>query len=182
MRLRGVARNLAILALAILTTLAGGAAQGGALKFTAPADWKARPTASTMRVAEYILPAAGGDTDETTVVVYYFGGQGGSVEANLDRWIGQMEQPDGKPSKAVAQRTSKTINGLKVTLLDLTGTYVAETAPGSGQRVNKPGYRLKTAVVETPEGPYFVKLTGPAKTVAQGEAGWEAFLQSMAVR
>jgi len=44
-------------------------------------------------------------------VVYFFGaGQGGSVEANLDRWKGQMLTPGGKPADAkIAKRT---IHGL----------------------------------------------------------------------
>ena len=49
------------------------------------------------------------------------GGSGGSVDANLDRWLGQMEQADGKPSKAVAKTATMTTNGLKVTVLDVSG-------------------------------------------------------------
>jgi hypothetical protein len=43
----------------------------------------------------------------------------------------------------------------------------------------KPGYRMKAAVVETPGGPYFVKLTGPEKTVARWDASFTAFLRSI---
>jgi hypothetical protein len=39
-----------------------------------------------MRVAQYQLPAAEGDTEAASLVVFYFGaGEGGSVQANLDR-------------------------------------------------------------------------------------------------
>jgi hypothetical protein len=51
--------------------------------------------------------------------------------------------------------------------LALTGTYVAETAPGSGVRVNKPGFALRAAILESDHGLYYVKLTGPAATVQQ---------------
>jgi hypothetical protein len=34
-------------------------------------------------------------------------------------------------------------------------------------------------VVETPNGPYFVKLTGPAKTIGASEAAFEQFLSSV---
>jgi hypothetical protein len=155
-------------------------AQAG-LKFDPPKEWTSKPSTSSMRVAEFTVPPAAGDRDETTVVVYYFGGQGGSVEANLERWTSQMQQPDGRPSKDAAKRETTTVRGLTVTTLDVPGTYVAETAPGSGQRVSKPNYHLKAAVIETPKGPYFVKLTGPAKTVAQTGPSYDAFIKSMRV-
>jgi hypothetical protein len=34
-------------------------------------------------------------------------------------------------------------------------------------------------VIETSNGPYFIKLTGPAKTVAASEKQFEAFLGSV---
>jgi hypothetical protein len=149
------------------------------LTFTAPAGWKTVPTSSSMRVAQYALPHAAGDTEDAELVVYYFGGSGGSVDANIDRWVGQMTQPDGRPSSAVMQRQSRAVNGLKVTLVDVSGTYVAEMMPGSAQRHNSPGFRLRAAVIETANGPYFIKLTGPAKTIAAADKTYEAFLSSV---
>lgn len=153
-----------------------------ALKFDAPAGWTARTPASSMRVAEFSLPRVAGDAEDGALAVYFFGGQGGSVQANLDRWIGQMAQPDGRPSTSVARTTTlKTTRGLSVTLVDLTGTYVAEIAPGSTDRHNKPGFRLRAAVVETPDGPYFVKLTGPEKTLAKWDESFLAFVKSLRI-
>ena len=149
------------------------------LTFAAPAGWKTVPTSSSMRVAQFTLPRAAGDAADAELVVYYFGGSGGTVEANIERWLGQMQQPDGKPSKAVAKRDSRTINGLKVTLVDVGGTYVAEMTPGARERHNSPNFRLRAAVIETSNGPYFIKLTGPAKTVAASEKSFEAFLASV---
>ena len=154
-------------------------AASAALKFEVPPGWIAKPAASTMRVAEYGLPRVAGDSEDASVVVYYFGGQGGSVQANLDRWIGQMTQPDGRASKDVAKTsTLVSAGGLKVTVIDVPGTYVAEVAPGSAERHNKPGFHLRAAVIETTEGPYFVKITGPAKTVAKWSDSLGAFLKS----
>ena len=132
-----------------------------------------------MRVAQFALPHASGDASDGELVVYYFGGSGGTVEANIERWIGQMQQPDGKPSSAVAKREKRTINGMPVTLVDVSGTYVAEMTPGSGQLHNSPNFRLRAAVIETSNGPYFIKLTGPAKTIAAAEKQFEAFLSSV---
>ena len=169
--------------LAVMVALAAAlSAQGATLHLSAPKEWTVRPSSSAMRVAQYALPRAAGDSEDGELIVYFFGGQGGSVQANLDRWLGQMAQPDGRPSKAVATTETLTVNGMKITVLDVSGTYVAEMAPGSPTRHNKPGFRLKAAVVETGGGPYFVKLTGPAKTVERWNTAFAAFLKSATYR
>lgn len=161
-----------IAALLSILSLAG-------LTFTAPPAWKPVATSSSMRVAQFAVPRATGDSADAELVVYYFGGSGGTVEANIERWLGQMQQPDGKPSSAVAKRDGRTVNGLKVTLVDVSGTYVAEMTPGAKERHNSPNFRLRAAVIETPNGPYFIKLTGPARTVAAADKTFEAFLSSV---
>src|SRR5438094_7421806 len=99
-------------------------APAAGLTFTAPAAWHARPAASAMRVAEFVVPKAAGDPEDAELIVYFFGITVGSVDSNVDRWIGQMQQPDGSSSKDKARREAQTINGLKVTTVDLSGTYV----------------------------------------------------------
>ncbi len=161
----------------VLATLA--AAQESSLKFTVPAGWVAEERSSSMRVAQYRLPKVAGDDEDASLVLYYFGkSQGGSTAANIDRWIGQMKQADGSSSKDKAKEEPLETNGLKVTTVDVSGTYVAETAPGSGTFYNKPAYRLRAAVVETPKGSYFVKLVGPEKTVAQWNDAFLSYLRS----
>jgi hypothetical protein len=168
-------------ALVIVLTGLATSALPAALRYDVPVGWISRPPASTMRVAEFSLPKAPGETEDAALAIFFFGGQGGSVDANLDRWIGQMSQPDGKPSKSVARTTHLTSHGLTVTLVDVTGTYIAEMSPGSADHFNKPAFRLRAAVVETAGGPYFVKLTGPAKTVEKWDASFMAFLRSLRV-
>jgi hypothetical protein len=150
------------------------------LKFDPPAGWLAKPSSSTMRVAEFALPKVAGDAEDASLIVYFFGSsQGGSVQANLDRWIGQLAQPDGRASKDVAKTTTLDSHGLKISVVDVSGTYIAEMTPGSTERMNKPGFRQLAAVIDTPGGPYFAKLVGPAKTVAKWEASYQAFLKSV---
>lgn len=151
----------------------------GELRFKAPATWVVEKTSSAMRVAQYKLPKAEGDKDDGSLVLYYFGAtQGGTAQANIDRWIGQMQQPDGSSSKDKAKTDTMTVNGLKVTTVDVTGTYNAEMAPGSGTFHNDENYRLRAAVIETPKGNYFVKLAGPAKTIAQWDQAYTDYLKS----
>ena len=154
------------------------AAQKSGLKFRVPTGWVEEERTSTMRVAQYRLPKAPGDSEDASLVLYYFGqGQGGSTAANIERWVNQMKQADGSAAKDPKQE-SFDANGLKVTTVDVSGTYVAETAPGSGSFHNNAAYRLRAAVVETPSGSYFVKLVGPEKTVAQWNDSFVSYLKS----
>ena len=155
------------------------AVQQNSLKFTVPAGWVEEERASSMRVAQYRLPKVAGDTEDASIVLYYFGqGQGGSTAANIERWVSQIQQADGSASKDKAKQENLDVNGLKVATVDVSGTYVAETAPGSGTLLNKPGYRLRAAVVETPKGSYFVKLVGPEKTVTQWNDSFMNYVRS----
>ena len=151
------------------------------LRFDVPEGWQSKPPASSMRVAEFVLPRAAGDKADAALTVYFFGrGSGGGVQANLDRWIGQMTQPDGRASADVAKTEArKSRAGLPLTIVDISGTYVAEVTPGSAETFNEPGYRLIAAVVETPGGAYYVKLTGPAPTVARWHSTVGLFLDSL---
>jgi hypothetical protein len=154
--------------------------QAATLQYTAPAAWKARTAASSMRVAEFIVPRAAGDAEDGELIVYFFGGSGGSVDANIDRWVGQFRTAGGGPV-ATPSRTSTKSGSLTITAIDVSGTYVAEVRPGSTERLNKPDFRMRAAVVETPRGPYFVKFTGPARTVAQAMSSgdFERFIKSL---
>ena len=160
----------------IALALSASPAQTGTLTFTKSAAWKDRAPASSMRVAEFVVPKAPGDSEEGEVIVYYFGGGGGSVEANLQRWTSQFQ------STKDPVRTTATVNGLKLTSLDVSGTYVADMRPGASEHYNKPGFRMRATVVETPKGPYFIKLTGPATTVDRAGAAFDQFLKSLAFK
>jgi hypothetical protein len=152
---------------------------GGELRFKAPDGWTTEKSSSGMRVAQYKLPKAEGDKEDASLVLYYFGAsQGGTPQANIDRWIGQMKQADGSDSKSKAKTENLTVNGLKVTTVDVTGTYTAEMAPGSGTFHDDENYRLRAAVIETPKGNYFVKLAGPAKTIARWDQSYSDYLKS----
>jgi hypothetical protein len=166
-------------ALLTVILLAQATAAAGSLAFTAPAGWQTRLAASSMRIAEFVIPHAQGDTEDGELIVYYFGTGAGTIDANIDRWIGQIQQPDGTATKDKATRATQAVNGLRLTTVDAEGTYVAEMRPGSTDRYNKPGFRLRAAVVETPRGPYYIKMTGPAKTIGAADAAFTAFVGSL---
>jgi hypothetical protein len=164
------------LALTFLLAAALLAESVAGLKWTAPPDWKIegpRP----MRAATYTVPPAAGDSASAECVVYFFGaGQGGGVEANLDRWKGQLLGPDGKTADAkIAKRT---IHGLPVTTIDSTGDYIGMGGPMAASKSVQKNYRLLGAIIEGPGGNVFIKFTGPPKTIAAREPEFEQFLNS----
>ena len=146
------------------------------LKWTAPTGWKTE-AARPMRAATYTIPPTVGDTAGAECVVYFFGpGQGGTVEANLDRWKGQMLAPGGKPTDAkIAKRT---IHGLAVTTIDASGDYSGMGGPMAASKSVLNNYRLLGAIVEGPSGNVFIKFTGPVKTIAASQAEFEQLLNS----
>src|SRR6266850_3273789 len=96
----------------------------GELRTKVPEGWTTEKPTSDMRVAQYKLPKAEGDGEDALLVLYYFGqGQGGPAQANIDRWINQIKQPDGRPSKDLAKTGTLTVNGLPVNTVDVTGNY-----------------------------------------------------------
>jgi hypothetical protein len=154
-----------------------GAESVAGMLWKTPAGWtyeRSRP----MRAATYTVPAAPGDAAGSECVVYFFGaGQGGSVEANLERWKGQFQQ-NGKPSPARVEK--RTIHGLPVTTIDISGDYSGMAGPGAAEQKTGHGYRLLGAVVEGPGGTVFIKFAAPEKTVAANQKKFEGLLESFA--
>src|SRR5712664_946168 len=122
----------------------------GDLHYKVPAGWVSAQPSSKMRVAQFKLPKAEGDNEDGELVLYYFGAnQGGTAEANIDRWISQIQQADGSSSKDKAKTECLTVNGMKITTVDVSGRYTAELAPGSGKFYDKSNYRLRADAIET---------------------------------
>jgi hypothetical protein len=166
---------VAVLAVSAASALAESAA---GLRWTAPATWKAG-AARPMRAATYSIPLAAGDQGVAECVVNYFGpGQGGGVDANIERWKSQVLGPDGKP--AVAKTDKRTGRGVPINLIDATGTYTGMGGPMGGS-APAAGYRLIGAIAEGPGGSVFFKLTGPAKTIAAQQKNFEQLLASIQV-
>ena len=152
----------------------GGAVTLAGIRFAPPEDWRdLGPNA--MRKAQYTLAPVEGDTDPAEVNVFYFGStQGGDIESNIVRWIGQMSAPDGGDASKLAVRSKLTTgNGLDVHFVEVDGTYNMSMGGGpmtGGRTKAMEGYRMVGAIVEAPEGNVFFKLTGPQATARVMEA------------
>jgi hypothetical protein len=178
-----MARTLQValgVALAVIAAKAGDAGTAGGsgtnriqlLDRTAPvpAAWVAQRPASSMRLAQFRVPAAAG-SGEAECIVFYFGqGQGGSVDANISRWQSQFSSADGKPVTPTIERF--TVGNLPATVAEFTGSYARSSGMG-GAGPAVPDQTLLSAIIETPKGNLWIQLHGPRATV---RANREAFL------
>jgi hypothetical protein len=123
-----------------------------------------------MRTAEYEIAGPDG-ASPATLAVYHFPGGGGKVQANIDRWTGQFqaEQGDVDPQTEI-----RTIDGMKVHTVDLSGTFNAGVGMGSGEP--KENYRLLAAIAEADRGKVVFKMVGPAPTIAAHAGEFETSL------
>ena len=155
--------------------------EAAGLRFAVPKEWTRVPAPSDMRAAQYKVPHAGTDTDDAEFVLFYFGrGKGGGVQENLDRWYAQFTRPDGKPVADAAVLTIRKVNNLKITAVDVAGTYSGMTDMAA-KSTAKPGTRMLAAIVEGEVGPWFLRLVGPDATVARAKGDFDALLGSLEI-
>lgn len=142
------------------------------VEWDAPERWSMEP-ASGVRLATYTIPGKGG-AESAQCAVFYFGqGQGGGIDANIERWVGEFE------SASPADRRTVDVNGMPVHRVEVTGSYVAH-AMGTGEgAAAMADAMLLGAIVEGPNGSLFFKLTGPSATVSAAKAEFDAMLQSL---
>ena len=151
----------------------------GPFTLEVPSGWVEQTPRSRMRRAQFALPRESGDSEDGELTVFYFGmGQGGSTDANINRWIGQVGQPDGSSSRDKAKIRESDVSGFRLTEVDVSGTLKASNMPGAPSRPARSGYRLLGAVLESPQGPWFFKLTGPEKTISRWADSFRQFLAS----
>ncbi|MCB1089207.1 MAG: hypothetical protein KDM63_19375 [Verrucomicrobiae bacterium] len=108
-------------------------------------------------------------------------GAGGSIEANIERWMAQFSQPDGEDPKEKSKTSQEQIDGQAVHLVDIRGTY-ADGRP-FGPKTQRPHYRMLAAIITTEKfGNYFVKYYGPEETVDKHEAAFKKTIASLRVK
>ena len=172
MRQGGVGLLLLLLLTASTATAVEGTAAG--VKWNAPASWKLA-AARQMRVATYEIPTAPGSEPGECGVFYFGEGQGGGVEENFERWVKQFE------GAAPAKKAEKTVHGLRVHTIEVSGTYLASGGPMMrSQGKKQPGYRLLGAIVEAPRGLVFFKCIGPSGAIGKAQADFDLLLASLA--
>ncbi len=147
------------------------------MSYVPPDVWIREDPTSDHRMIQYRLRGRNKEAGDARLVVYFFGEAGtGEVDANIERWVGQFRQPDGRPSLEVALVERREANGLVVNTIAVEGTYTAMTA--TGEHLYRSHRSLHAAVVYTDAGPYYFNVVGPTETVRRWDASYKALLAS----
>ena len=156
---------------AVTLLAADDAFNAGSFTFQKPAGFKSKPTPpGGMRAAQLEFTDAKG-TAET--IFYYFGqGQGGNTQANVDRWIGSFQESKDKLNSKVEK---KKVGSREVTYVEAEGTYMSGM-PG-GPKTPQPGSKLLGAILESPNGNVFVRMTGPVATDKAADADFRKMIE-----
>jgi hypothetical protein len=154
--------------------------EGGKLSLVAPKEWTKKKPAINFIEYEFAIPKADGDENDGRVTVM---GAGGSIEQNVERWVGQFQSADGKALAKDKAKIEKTkIGGLEVHVIDLSGTY-KDSAGGpfaGGKTTLRENYRMLGAIiVGGEEGNYFIKAYGPKKTMDDSEKGFMTMIEGL---
>jgi hypothetical protein len=150
------------------------------LKSRAPAGWKMQPPSNKLRAYQFLVPRADGDKEDAELVVFYFGpGGGGTAEDNIKRWKSMFQPPEGKKIDDVSRVEKFKVGDVPVTSLDVHGTYLYKFPPfdPNAKVRKKADFRRLGVIFESKNGPYFITLTGPAKTIAQQKKGFDEWLK-----
>jgi len=141
----------------------------------APADWVKKEPRSRIIDSEFEIPKAEGDELPGRVTVM---GAGGDVQANIERWKNQFKPVEGEEVK-VDKKQSKVLEQ-DVYLVDIKGTYIDKPSPMSPQPgVERPKYRMYSAIIATDAGQYFVKAYGPEKTMEKAAPAIQKMVEGM---
>jgi len=135
--------------------------------YDAPAAWTSAPNPSTMRKATFKIPKAGGEPDDAELAI---SSASGGVDQNVKRW----EQQFGD---AKAKTEARTVNGLKVTIVEIKGKFAAGGMMGQ-PAPPKDNQMLLGAIVDSGDRQHFFKMTGGDKTVSAARKDFDKFVSS----
>jgi hypothetical protein len=139
------------------------------IAWAAPPNWHAVPNPSPMRIATYRVPRAPGETEDAELSVTR---AGGTANSNADRWMAQFDRT------ASGAREEETIEGFKVTVVSVNGTFLGGGMMGAPSSP-RTGWALLGAIVEANGSPYFFKLVGPANTVNAARVPFQSMIAGL---
>ena len=143
----------------------------GGFTFGRPAGWKWVVPSSSMRKAQ--LEVLGSEGVAADVTFFHFGaGQGGGVQANVDRWFAQFGNSNTSQSEEKVSTT-------RVVHVQARGTF--QSGMPGGPTTPLENYALRGAIlVDSEKGDVFVKMTGPAAVVESAAPAFDEMVRAAA--
>jgi hypothetical protein len=152
------------------------------LKSTAPASWKKdepTPIQKQFRKYQFRIAKEAGDPEDAEVVVFFFNtGGGGGKQANIDRWKGLFKAPAGEKAKVEDIK----VGDVPVTVFEINGTYLFKVGGPmnpNAKVVEKQDFHMVTTIFDSKNGPYFIRLLGPEKTVEKHKKEFEDWVKNL---
>jgi hypothetical protein len=136
------------------------------LELVVPGDWERTKPTSTLRLAQFEIPAAKGDTVPTQLVVSSFPGGGGGVDPNLQRWLGEFDATGRKVELVEGMGTQG-----KYVLVDIAGPHKG-TAFARRDEPLEDGRLLGAIITTADKEIYFLKMVGQDATVKAATEGF----------
>lgn len=144
----------------------------GNLKVAAPKSWFREVPSSSMRLAQFYFKEK---SLKGEMVV--FSGIGGTIDQNIDRWIKQFV--DTNNDKIIK---NEFVDNMRTTFITISGTFKKGTMGMGGETKNINNYGLMAAIVETDDGPYYFKCTGPVEVIKTNKKVFTRFIRSLKQR
>ena len=139
-----------------------------------PPGWLVETPSSSMRTRVRLPLLRGREPSGIPFWPWSWGG----IEANIERWLGQFQQPDGRDSRDVARLWTEEIDGISAHLVDISGTFSVGAMSG-GSDEPQANYSMLGAILEAPNGLYVFKLTGPEGSISEWRDSFSLYIQSV---
>jgi hypothetical protein len=149
------------------------------LKTKVPAGWKkVEIKDTTFRLYQFSLPKAEGDETDAEFVVFKLGAGSGTVQQNLDRQRANFK-PAKDGDKLKEEVTKVKIGKDEATYLDIQGTFLDKFPPFDPKAKITERENYRRLYVVMPDGEYYLRVNGPAKTVAKHKAAFDEMLKNL---
>ncbi len=137
-----------------------------------PASWVWTKPSVQFRTLQYAVAGAGDSTQSADFIVSVFlAGDGGPLDANIERWRSQFRVGD-KPPDAI--RSTKTLGPLTIELVELAGEHLP-----MGAASPRADYLQLAAIVQANGRNVFFRLVGPRATVEANRAAFNALVDGL---
>ena len=142
------------------------------LAFTAPTEWQVKP-ARTMLWKVLGVPKADGDAEDGEVTISSLAANIPRT-ANVERWCGQFELEGNKPCQEAAKIRELPGAAFPSKVVEIAGALKSASMNGPAA-APKAGWKMVIVEVTMPGKAWYLKMTGPAKTVAKWQ---DAYLKA----
>jgi hypothetical protein len=149
--------------------------QGNPLTWVTPPGWQEvapGSAAGSMRLIDMRI----GEKGEGECYLSAIPGNAGGLDANVNRWRGQMGQTPLTPDE-LGRLPKKTFLGRDAVFVEIEGDF-----KGMGATEAQKGYRMVGLVQQAPEFTLFVKMTGPKELILQQQGAFDQFCQSISIK